>query len=225
MTEPVPQPPPPPAQPQANMHPIRLVVADDLQRSRLTTFFRLILVYPHLWYLAIWGLAVFFVLIAQWFYTLFKGHPSPRMHGFLTRYVRQYTVVMAYYRLLANPYPHFQGIVGDYPIDVEVDPPAEQARWKTLLRIILVIPAYVLAYIFQYLGVIVSIISWLVAIFVARVPKGLRDFGAFMLRWETQTWAYVFLLTDRYPSLSTPEPKGPVEVVPPPRPTLTGNYV
>ena len=31
-------------------------------------------------------------------------------------------------------------------------------------------------------------------------------------------------LTDRYPALSTPDPKGPVEVVPP-KETLTGNYV
>ncbi len=35
-------------------HPIRLVVADDLRRSRLTVFFRLLLAIPHLIWLTIW---------------------------------------------------------------------------------------------------------------------------------------------------------------------------
>ena len=91
-------------------------------------------------------------------------------------------------------------------------------------RIILVIPAYFLTYIFNYLGEIVAILNWIVGLIMGRVPRGLRDFGAYMLRFQMQTSAYLFLLTDRYPALSTPEPKGPVEVIPPHTP-LTGNYV
>jgi hypothetical protein len=219
-----PQPPAAPGQ-EFNQHPIRLVVADDLHRSRLTVLVRIFLAYPQLIYLELWAIPVLFVLVGQWFYTLFKSRPHARMHGYLSRYVRQWTVVSAYLYLLANPYPHFQGLPGDYPIDLEVDGLAPQAWWKTLLRIILVIPAQVLAYIFSYLAQIVAFINWLVGIIMGRTPKGLRDFGAYMLRYQTQTWAYLFLLTDRYPALSTPEPKGPVEVVPPPRPPLTGNYV
>jgi hypothetical protein len=222
MTEPVSQPAPPAP---ANMHPIRLVVADDLKRSRLSVFFRLLLAYPQFWWVAIWGFAASFALVAQWFYLLFTGHPAHGLHRFLSRYQRQYAHALAYFHLLANPYPHFSGLAGDYPVDLEIDGPAPQARWKTLLRIILVIPAYVLAYIFQYLGLIVSVLMWIVAVIMGRVPRGLRDFSAYLLRYQLQTFAYLFLLTDRYPALSTPDPKGPVEVVPPPRPTLTGEYV
>ena len=32
--------------------------------------------------------------------------------------------------------------------------------------------------------------------------QGMRDISAWLLRFETQTWAYVLLLTGRYPSLS-----------------------
>ena len=39
-------------------HPIGLIVTDDLQRSRLTTFFRLILAIPHLVLVALWGIVV-----------------------------------------------------------------------------------------------------------------------------------------------------------------------
>ena len=40
--------------------PIRLPVSDDLQRSRLTTFFRLLLGIPHLVWLLLWGIVAFF---------------------------------------------------------------------------------------------------------------------------------------------------------------------
>ena len=43
------------------------------QRSRLTTFFRLLLAIPHLLIVAFWGLAVFFGVIVAWFALLFTG--------------------------------------------------------------------------------------------------------------------------------------------------------
>ena len=36
-------------------HPIQLIVTDDLSRSRLTVFFRLLLVIPHWIWLGLWG--------------------------------------------------------------------------------------------------------------------------------------------------------------------------
>ena len=40
-----------------NPHPIRLILSDDLSRTRLTVFFRLILAIPHLIWLGLWGIA------------------------------------------------------------------------------------------------------------------------------------------------------------------------
>ena len=54
-------------------HPIRLVVSDDLKRTRLTVFFRLILVIPHLIWLSLWGIVVYLAVIVSWFATLFAG--------------------------------------------------------------------------------------------------------------------------------------------------------
>jgi hypothetical protein len=34
------------------------------------------------------------------------------------------------------------------------------------------------------------------------MPEGLRNLGAFALRYTAQTWAYVALLTDSYPYAS-----------------------
>jgi hypothetical protein len=46
------------------------------------------------------------------------------------------------------------------------------------------------------------VISWFVAVFTARVPEGVRNFSAFALRYESQTYAYLALLTSRYPNFN-----------------------
>ena len=42
-------------------HPVRLVVEDDLERNRLTVFFRLILAIPHIVWLILWTVAAWIV--------------------------------------------------------------------------------------------------------------------------------------------------------------------
>jgi hypothetical protein len=51
---------------------------------------------------------------------------------------------------------------------------------------------------------VLGIAAWFVCLVVGRMPKGMRDLGAYCLRYETQTRAYLTFLTDRYPSLSAP---------------------
>ena len=46
-------------------HPVRLSIEDDLSRSRLTVFFRLILAIPHLVWLLLWGIVAFFAAVAK----------------------------------------------------------------------------------------------------------------------------------------------------------------
>ena len=51
-------------------HPIRLVVNDDLQRNRLTVFFRLILAIPLILWVILWGVIAMLAYIVNWFATL-----------------------------------------------------------------------------------------------------------------------------------------------------------
>ena len=125
--------------------PIRLHVTDDLQRSRLTVFFRLPLVFPHFVWLLLWGIAAFFAAIANWFVTLFRGRPAAPLHRFISGLVRYQTHVYAFLQLVANPFPGFSGRPGTYPVEVEIDPPERQNRWKTAFRLILAFPAFMVA--------------------------------------------------------------------------------
>jgi len=62
----------------AAQHPVRLVVDDDLRRSRLTVFFRLLLAIPHLIWLSLWGIAAYLAAIVNWFATLITGRSRTR---------------------------------------------------------------------------------------------------------------------------------------------------
>jgi Domain of unknown function (DUF4389) len=183
-------------------HPIRLVVNDDLQRNRLTVFFRLILAIPHFLWLTLWGVIAVLAWIVNWFATLFIGRSPDGLHNFLATYLRYATHVRAYALLVADPFPGFTGTQGTYPIDLEVDPSEPQNRLTVFFRFVLAIPALLLMYILSNLTQLLAVFSWFIALVMGRVPEGLRNFAALALRIETQTYAYLMVLTSRYPSFN-----------------------
>jgi hypothetical protein len=207
-----------------NEHPVQLVVEDDLSRNRFTVFFRLILAIPLFIWAFLWSIAVFFAAIANWLVTLVAGRPPSGLHRFLSAYVRFLAHLNAYLWLAANPYPGFVGEEGDYPIDVRLPPPEPQARWKTLIRIVLALPALVLGSALGgsgsvrfyggrgrssvysgggaggALAFVVAVLGWFAILVRGRMPKGLRDAGAYSVGYGAQALAYLLLLTDRYPN-------------------------
>ncbi len=183
-------------------HPIRLVVNDDLQRTRLTVFFRLILAIPLFLWAVLWGVIALLAWIVNWFATLFMGQSPDGLHNFLGTFLRYTTHVRAYTLLVADPYPPFTGKQGTYPIDLEIDPPQRQNRLTVFLRGILAIPALFLSNLLSQLNQLLAIFSWFIALVTGRVPEGIRNFAALAIRIETQTYAYALLLTGRYPSFN-----------------------
>lgn len=182
-------------------HPIHLVVTDDLHRSRLTVFFRLLLVIPHFVWLMLWGIAVWFAVVAAWLIAIFAGRVPEGLHGFIASYLRYLTHVNAYFSIAANPFPAFSGAPG-YPVDVEIAPAGPQSRLTIFFRILLVIPAYIVATVLGYVAQIVMFLAWLYALFAGKLHGGLRDVLAYWLRYNAQTIAYACLLTQRYPSFA-----------------------
>ena len=180
-------------------HPIRIAANDDLRRSRLTVFFRLLLWLPHLVWLALWGVVTAFAVFANWFVTLFAGRPAEALHRFTARYLRYWTHAMAFLYLISNPFPGFGGREGSYPVDLEIARPERQNRWKTGFRLILAFPALVLASALGNVLTLVAIFGWFTGLFLGRMPPGLRNLGVFALRYNAQVIGYLMLLTDQYP--------------------------
>src|SRR4051794_24812740 len=111
--------------------PAQLTAADDdLSRSRLTVFFRLVLVVPHLVWLYLWGRAAQFIAIFTWIAAIILGRLPRWAHGFFSAYVRYQLHVYSYLSLAANPFPGFIGEPRSYPIDADMaDGPERQNRW------------------------------------------------------------------------------------------------
>src|SRR4051812_13678512 len=184
-------------------HPVR-VVGDpyDLRRSRLTVFFRILLALPHIIWLLLWSILVFFAVIAQWFVTLFRGTPAGGLHRFLTAYVRYRLHVYAYLMLVSNPFPGFTGSAGTYPLDLEVEGPKRQNRWKTGFRVILAIPCLLVSAALGGALFASAVLTWFYALLKGSAPWGLRNLSAYAIRYDAQVEAYLLLLTDAYPHAS-----------------------
>jgi hypothetical protein len=182
-------------------HPIRLVVTDDLVRSRLTVLLRMLLAIPHFLWLALWSIGVFVVVIVAWLAALFTGRVPDALHRFMAAYVRYSTHVTAYFTLTANPFPGFDGSLA-YPIDVEIAGPVAQSRLTVFFRLLLAIPASIVSNVLQNVLFVLAFLAWFVALFTARIPKGMRDLMAYCVRYQAQTYGYTLLLTQRYPSFS-----------------------
>jgi 2-(1,2-epoxy-1,2-dihydrophenyl)acetyl-CoA isomerase len=183
-------------------HPIRLVVTDDLKRWRLTVAFRWLLALPHILVLGLWQYLALPVVFVNWLISLAKGRPSSGVHAWTSRLVRYQVHVYAYLFFVADPYPSFRGWPG-YPVDLVLPPPGPQARWKTALRLVLVIPAYVFAVVLSYVMYVVAFLGGIFALATGRYPRGMRDLTAYWLRYQAQTWGYLLLVTDRYPTLAS----------------------
>jgi hypothetical protein len=198
-------------------HPVQIVVADELERSRLTVVFRLLLAIPHFVWLLLWLVAAFVAVVAACFAALVTARVPTALHRFLAAYVRYTTHVFAYVYLVGRKFPGFTGRVGSYGIDIEIDPPARQSRWRILFRLFLAIPAFLVNSALSGVLFVVAVLGWFYALARGRMPEGLRNLGATCLRYSAQTSSYLLLLTEKYPyAAPVLEGRREVEELPPP---------
>jgi hypothetical protein len=220
-------------------HPLQIVLREPaLERSRLTTFFRLILFIPHAIWWVIWGIGIVVVLPVQWVWALIVGG-STGLQMFYGQYIRYTVQLYGYLCLAANPWP--TGILGEseYPVDVAVPEKTRQNRWTIFFRLILVLPPYILAgallggggggggsysvssdssgtsFSAQSYGpglgiaVLVAIGAWFVIMARGRTTTGLRDLVLYAIGYSAQVYAYFTIVTGVYPN-STPALASPV---------------
>ncbi len=193
-------------------HPIRIIVTDDLRRSRLTVFFRFFLAIPHLFWAGLLGSAVTIGVFFNWFIVLVKGKTPDGLHDFFAGYLRYLTHVEAYFLLAAGPFPGFYPFDEKaYPIDLAIGPAERQNRWKVFFRLFLAVPALLISgtlfisagrtggYFSGGLAFGLAFFCWWVGVFRAHTPRGMRDLIVYCLGYSAQVTGYLFLLTDRYP--------------------------
>lgn len=78
----------------------------------------------------------------------------------------------------------------------------QRSRLTTFFRLFLVIPHFIVLYVYALAACVVVIAAWFAIVFTGRYPQGMYDFEAGFLRFQTRVYAYLHLLTDEYPPFS-----------------------
>ena len=98
-----------------------------------------------------------------------------------------------------------------HPVQLDA-PRAPQPRLGTLVRLLLALPGLVLGSVLGVVLGLTAVAAWFVALGRGRTTEGLRELGAFCLRYQTEVFAYLLVLTPRPPELTPParaQPESP----------------
>ncbi|MER5865003.1 DUF4389 domain-containing protein [Kitasatospora sp. NPDC002040] len=175
-----------------------LDVPEPKQQSRLTVFLRILLLIPQ--FIVMWLLSIvaFFVVVIGWFGALITARLPEFAARYLTGYVGYGTRVEAYLMLLVDTYPPFRFEAPEHPVRIEVRP-GELNRLAVLFRIVLAIPAGIIQGVLEVGWWAVSFISWLVVLFLGRMPRPLFEATAAIVRYRYRYQAYFLMLSSAYP--------------------------
>jgi len=181
------------------------------RRSRLTVFFRAILVIPLYLWLALYAIAASIAIVVAWFVILVTARYPEDLYRFVSGYLRVLTLTTAYSALLCDRYPPFAPAPDDsYPVRMHFAGPLEHySRLKTLLRVVLAIPIYVMRYAMNLVLELCAVVAWFVIVVLGRLPRGLFDTLMLVNSYIARSDAYLFLLTETYPPFQVEPPRAP----------------
>jgi hypothetical protein len=195
---PTPSPSPTPIVPPTPA-PVLVAFAPPARQRRITVAVRLFLVLPHLFVLAYLGVAAVVVAVIGWCEALFLGRLPRLTADFLPGYLRWQTRVSAYLFLLTDVYPPFSVRDTAYPVRVTIQP-GRLNRWSVAGRIVLAVPALVVAATVTYgIATVLLVAGWLIVLVNRRLPSSLHQTFAAFVRYQVRVAAYLGLVTSEYP--------------------------
>ena len=190
-----------PSGPFGGRAPILLAVAERTEQRRLTVLLRFILLIPQ--WVTLWalGIAAEVIAVIGWFGALFTGRLPRFAEAYLSGYLHWQVRVSAYQVLLTDAYPPFTLDDSEYPVRVAIPPPGPLNRLAVLFRLILVIPAAIVAGLLAWGGwTIVLFVTWLIVLVTGTMPASLYQAYAAVLRYYSRYLGYLLMLTSEYPS-------------------------
>lgn len=192
----------------------------DRKLSRVSTFFRAILVVPIGILLATidggvfsalaekpeadfvgagFGLLVLPILLML----LFRKKYPRWWYDWNLEMIRFINRIYAYILLMDDRYPStddHQSVHLDFPYP---DADNDLNRALPLFKWLLAIPHYVALYVLTLMAFVATIFAWFAILLTGRYPRSLFRFNEGVLRWSNRVVAYAYLLvTDRYPPFS-----------------------
>lgn len=209
-------------------YPATLEIDYQDKLSRVTTFFRIILIIPILIVLGLLtsgaeglggtiqmggetfstttnaGLGILGSLFIVTILLMLFRHKYPKWwFDFNVALHRFSWRITSYFLVITDRYPST-----DEDQNVHLDVPYPDAknelnRFLPLVKWLLAIPHYIVLFFLYLAAFIVLIIGWFAVLITGRYPRGLFNFQVGVLRWSWRVQAYAFVLaTDKYPPFS-----------------------
>lgn len=207
-------------------YPVTFTFDGPEQLSRLSTFFRLVLIIPVILFLALLsggtgypgsttgeiaavGSGVFGGLVLAYLASAFVrgGRPVGWLGSVLVAIYRFQLRAYAYFLLLTDKYPAFEG---DWYAQFTAQRPERISRRQMLVwKFLTSIPHFFVIIVLFFAVAVCEVIGWFAILFTGRFPRGLRDFVVGWLRWQARVYAYLISLRDEFPPYSLSHYAGP----------------
>jgi hypothetical protein len=194
-------------------YPVSFDITEPDRLSRLSTFFRLILLIPLSILVAVLsggisfyigvgatGGLIFLIMLIHWLTVLMRGRPVSWLWGTIVAMQRFVLRSQSYFLLMTDRYPPFEG---DWFVGYEVAKP-ERIRRRTLLfwKTFASIPHFLVLSVLAFGVAVCTFFAWFAILFTGRYPRGLRNFVEGWLRWGARVTAYWMSLRDEFPPYS-----------------------
>ena len=197
-------------------YPVTLEIEYQEKLSRLSTFFRLLLLIPLAIFVtiiavsvdggaagdgAVYSLGTLGALVlAHWIVIFLRQRPVNWLFDVIVNIERFTLRATSYFLLLTDKYPPFEW---DWLLSYEVERLEKLSRWRFLFwKVLTAIPHFVILIVLWFVVVVVVVIAWFAILFTGRFPRGLHGLVAGWLQWQARVIAYVMSLTDEYPPFS-----------------------
>jgi hypothetical protein len=198
------------------VYPISFDADYEVERNRLTTFFRYLVAIPWLLWAAIYGIAALVVVVIAWFAVLFTKHFPEGMYSFISNYLRFQTRVLGFVLLLTDELPPFGGGPrDDYPIRVDFAPPQpEYRRSRTFFKYLLAFPQQVLLQGVGFLAYGATFVSWWRIMITGKQSITMHDPLKLAVAYTVRASGFLFLLTEAHPRMLEVEADEPLAGAP-----------
>jgi hypothetical protein len=168
-------------------------------QSRLTIFFRVLMLIPHLVALLIMGFVLIFLHLASFVAGLLFGRLPEGLQNIQVGILRYYANVTAYSWLLSSEFPKFdveprEDTICDVTVSHE-----KLNRLAVLFRGLLAIPAIIFTGIIEIGNDTLVLAAWVTGLIKGEVPTGLHQALATNLRTHLRYNAYMLFLTPEQP--------------------------
>lgn len=167
-------------------------------QARWTVALRLVLALPQLVVVSALSVAALVLVVVGWLAALVTGRLPAAAATFLGRFVAYRLRVTSYLYLLTDRYPPFAWGDTDHPAQVRFDP-GPLNRFAVLVRIVLALPALVLAGLLAMGWGCCAFVVWVVTLVKGTMPLPAHSAASAVARFDVRTDGYLLLLTATYP--------------------------